>query len=54
MLRQIIGIVKHIQMPYPTITTDSHNSTNTLTKKASVVGANTTPLDDGGLRIGYI
>ena len=54
MVRQIFGIVKHIQMPCPTITKDSHNSTNTVCQKASVVGANTRPLDDGGLIIGFI
>ena len=41
-------------MPCPTITKDSHNSTNTVCQKTSVVGANTRPLDDGGLIIGFI
>ena len=54
MLRQIFGIVKHIQMPVPQSQRMVTIAPIQFAKKASVVGANTRPLDDGGVIIGFI
>ena len=54
MPRQIFGIVKHIQMPVPQPQRIVTIAPILFSKKASVVGANTRPLDDGGLIIGFI
>ncbi|KAK7852202.1 hypothetical protein CFP56_039860 [Quercus suber] len=44
-----IASERPLEMPYPTITKDSHNRTNTVCQKRSVVGSNPRPPDDGGL-----
>ena len=54
MLRQIFGIVKHIQMPVPQSQRMVTIAPIQFANKASAVGANTRPLDDGGLIIGFI